>query len=48
MTLGIVAAQGNNGVAELLAIAAADRDERLPMDARASVGRRGMKWYNIT
>ena len=35
--LGIVAAQGNKGVAELLAIVAADRDERLPMDARASL-----------
>jgi transposase len=35
--LGIVAAQGNNGVAELLAIVADERDARLPIDARASV-----------
>src|ERR1700726_1925013 len=33
--LGIVAAQGNNGVAELLAIVADERDARLPIDARA-------------
>jgi transposase len=35
--LGIVAAQGVAGVSELLAIVADDRDERLPIDARASV-----------
>jgi transposase len=35
--LGIVAAQGNNGVAELLALVADERDARLPIDARASV-----------
>jgi transposase len=35
--LGIVAAQGNEGVKQLLAIIADDRDERLPLDARASV-----------
>src|SRR5450432_3268176 len=35
--LGIVAAQGNEGVKQLLAIVADDRDERLPLDARASV-----------
>src|ERR1700726_2461820 len=35
--LGIVAAQGNNGVAELLAIVADERDARLPIDARASL-----------
>src|ERR1700726_3454692 len=35
--LGIVAAQGGEGLKELLAIVADDRDERLPLDARASV-----------
>jgi transposase len=35
--LGIVAAQGNKGVAELLAVVADERDARLPIDARASV-----------
>jgi transposase len=35
--LGIVAAQGDKGVTELLAIVSDDRDERLPVDARASV-----------
>src|SRR5258707_2980160 len=35
--LGIVAAQGDKGLEELLAIVAHDRDERLPVDARASV-----------
>src|SRR6202045_4137997 len=35
--LGIVAAQGDAGVNELRAIVADDRDERLPIDARASV-----------
>jgi transposase len=35
--LGIVAAQGDAGVTELRAIVADDRDERLPIDARASV-----------
>ena len=35
--LGIVAAQGDTGVNELCAIVADDRDERLPIDARASV-----------
>src|SRR3981081_1070788 len=35
--LGIVAAQGDAGVNELRAIVAEDRDERLPIDARASV-----------
>jgi len=35
--LGIVAAQGDAGVNELREIVADDRDERLPIDARASV-----------
>jgi len=35
--LGIVAAQGGEGLKELLAIVADERDERLPPDARASV-----------
>src|SRR5450432_652353 len=35
--LGIVAAQGDAGVNELRAIVADDREERLPIDARASV-----------
>ena len=35
--LGIVAAQGDKGLEELLAIVADDRDERLPVDGRASV-----------
>ena len=34
---GIVAAQGNAGVKELLAIVADEQDARLPIDARASV-----------
>jgi transposase len=34
---GIVAAQGNEGVKQLLAVVADDGDERLPIDARASV-----------
>src|SRR6202166_2385200 len=35
--LGIVAAQGREGIKELLKIIASDADERLPIDARASV-----------
>src|SRR6516164_6040601 len=35
--LGIVAAQGREGLKELLAIIADERDERLPIDARASL-----------
>ena len=35
--LGIVAAQGDKGVKELLAIVADEEDTRLPIDARASV-----------
>jgi transposase len=35
--LGIVAAQGDKGVTELLAIVSGHRDEYLPVDARASV-----------
>src|SRR5471030_1021455 len=35
--LGIVAAQGREGIQELLAIVADDQDARLPIDARASV-----------
>ena len=35
--LGIVAAQGREGLKTLLAIIADDRDERLPVDARASL-----------
>jgi transposase len=35
--LGIVAAQGDKGLKELLAIVADDEDTRLPIDARASV-----------
>jgi transposase len=35
--LGIVAAQGDTGMKELLAIVADDREARLPIDARASV-----------
>jgi transposase len=35
--LGIVAAQGDTGMKELLAIVADDREPRLPIDARASV-----------
>jgi transposase len=35
--LGIVAAQGGEGLKQLLAIVADDRDERLPLDARSSV-----------
>src|SRR5437763_8862356 len=35
--LGIVAAQGREGVKTLLAIVADERDERLPIDARASL-----------
>src|SRR3974390_1739462 len=35
--LGIVAAQGNQGVKELLTIVADQQDARLPVDARASV-----------
>ena len=35
--LGIVAAQGREGLKTLLAIIADDRDERLPIDARASL-----------
>jgi hypothetical protein len=34
---GIVAAQGDKGVKELLAIVADQQDARLPVDARASV-----------
>src|ERR1700751_3256037 len=35
--LGIVAAQGREGIQELLAIVADQKDARLPIDARASV-----------
>jgi len=35
--LGVVAAQGDRGITELLAVVADDRDARLPVDARASV-----------
>jgi len=35
--LGITAAQGNAGLKELLAIIASDEDERLPVDAHASL-----------
>ena len=35
--LGIVAAQGGEGLKELLAIVVDERDERLPLDARSSV-----------
>ena len=35
--LGITAAQGREGIKELLATIADDRDERLPIDARASL-----------
>jgi transposase len=35
--LGIVAAQGHEGLKQLLAIIADERDERLPIDARASL-----------
>ena len=35
--LGIVAAQGREGLKDLLAIIADERDERLPIDARASL-----------
>jgi transposase len=35
--LGIVAAQGREGTKALLAIIADDGDERLPVDARASL-----------
>src|SRR5499433_2735926 len=35
--LGIVAAQGREGLRELLAIIADEKDERLPIDARASL-----------
>src|SRR5258707_12988792 len=35
--LGIVAAQGDKGVKELLSIVADEKDARLPIDARASV-----------
>ena len=35
--LGIVAAQGDSGVTELLAIVADEQDTRLPIDARASI-----------
>src|SRR5258706_14155931 len=35
--LGIVAAQGDKGVKELLTIVTDKKDERLPIDARASV-----------
>src|SRR6476660_290725 len=35
--LGIVAAQGDKGVKELLAVGADQQDARLPVDARASV-----------
>jgi transposase len=35
--LGITAAQGREGIKELLAIVADDRDQRLPTDARASL-----------
>jgi hypothetical protein len=35
--LGIVAAQGDKGVKDLLAIVADEEDTRLPIDARASV-----------
>jgi transposase len=35
--LGIVAAQGRDGLKTLLAIIADEKDERLPVDARASL-----------
>src|SRR6201984_2103766 len=35
--LGIVAAQGREGIQELLAIVADHKDQRIPMDARASL-----------
>src|SRR6201981_419390 len=35
--LGIVAAQGREGLKQLLAIIADDKDQRLPVDARASL-----------
>src|SRR3989441_5028752 len=35
--LGLVAAQGNKGVKELLAVIADEKDDRLPVDARASL-----------
>ena len=35
--LGIVAAQGREGLKQLLAIIADEKDERLPIDARASL-----------
>jgi len=35
--LGVVAAHGDRGITELLAVVADDRDARLPVDARASV-----------
>jgi hypothetical protein len=35
--LGIVAAQGDKGIKELLTIGPDKKDERLPIDARASV-----------
>jgi transposase len=35
--LGIVAAQGREGLKDLLAIIADEKDERLPVDARASL-----------
>jgi len=35
--LGIVGAQGNKGIAELLAVVADERDAPLPIDARASM-----------
>src|SRR4029079_9060441 len=35
--LGIVAAQGREGIKELLKIIASDADERLPLDARTSL-----------
>ena len=43
--LGIVAAQGREGVKELLKIVASEEDERMPVDARTSlvVWRRGFR-----
>ena len=35
--LGIVAAQGREGIQELLAIVADHKDQRIPIDARASL-----------
>src|SRR2546429_261950 len=41
--LGIVAAQGREGIKELLKIIANEEDARLPVDARTSLWRRGFR-----